>query len=179
MTFIITGMQGSYKNDMIGLVFDPLVPGQPKMSGEEVITKIYGLSLDHSKWWDLCAVFAILICYRLTFFVILKVNEKAGPFFRSLYTKRTLYRLNQRPSFKRRPSLSYSSKRQYNLHPLSSQEGLNSPIPWKRLQKQLSAFDDTTFVWRNVFEFCCRSNLTISILFIEIWRVYTEIVFFF
>lgn len=120
-------MQGSYKNDMIGLIFDPLVPGDPKMSGEDVIKKIYGLPLDHSKWWDLCAVFAILISYRFIFFVILKLKEKAAPFFRSLYAKRTLYRLNQRPSFKRKPS--YSSKRHYNLHPLSSQEGLSSPIP--------------------------------------------------
>lgn len=120
-------LQGSYKNDMIGLIFDPLVPGDPKMSGEDVIKKIYGLPLDHSKWWDLCAVFAILISYRFIFFVILKLKEKAAPFFRSLYAKRTLYRLNQRPSFKRKPS--YSSKRHYNLRPLSSQEGLSSPIP--------------------------------------------------
>ncbi|KAH6814853.1 ABC-2 type transporter family protein [Perilla frutescens var. frutescens] len=33
-------LQGSYKNDMIGLVFDPLIPGDPKISGEDVITKM-------------------------------------------------------------------------------------------------------------------------------------------
>ncbi|KAL8099593.1 hypothetical protein AgCh_032015 [Apium graveolens] len=118
-------LQGSYKNDMIGLVFDPLVPGDPKISGEDVITKTYGLSLDHSKWWDLCAVYCILIAYRLLFFIILKANERAAPYFRSLYVKRTLHRLNQRPSFIRKPSI--LSRRYSNLNSLSSQEGRNSP----------------------------------------------------
>lgn len=119
-------MQGAYKNDILGLMFDPLVPGDPQISGEDVITTMYGLSLDHSKWWDLFAVYLILIAYRVMFFIILKVNERAGPYFRSLYAKRSLYRLNQRPSFKRKPSI--LSKRYSNLHSLSSQEGLNSPM---------------------------------------------------
>ncbi|KAL8156488.1 ABC transporter G family member 15-like isoform X2 [Apium graveolens] len=119
-------LQGAYKNDILGLMFDPLIPGDPQISGEDVITTMYGLSLDHSKWWDLFAVYAILIAYRVTFFVILKVNERAGPYLRTLYAKRSLYRLNQRPSFKRKPSI--ISKRYSNLHSLSSQEGLSSPM---------------------------------------------------
>ncbi|PWA46431.1 pleiotropic drug resistance protein PDR/CDR [Artemisia annua] len=118
-------LQGAYKNDMIGLVFDGLAPGDPKMTGEEVITKMYRLPLNHSKWLDLLAIIAILVGYRILFFVVLKFKERASPFFQSMYAKRTVYRLNKRPSFKRFPS----SKRQYNLRPLSSQEGLSSPIP--------------------------------------------------
>ncbi|KVI07891.1 AAA+ ATPase domain-containing protein [Cynara cardunculus var. scolymus] len=108
-----------------GLVFDGLTPSDPKMTGAEVITKMYRLPLNHSKWWDLFAIFAILVAYRVIFFIVLKSKERASPFFRSMYAKRTLYRLNKRPSFKRFPS----SRRHHNLRPLSSQEGLSSPIP--------------------------------------------------
>ncbi|XP_024962477.1 ABC transporter G family member 15-like [Cynara cardunculus var. scolymus] len=118
-------LQGAYKNDMLGLVFDGLTPSDPKMTGAEVITKMYRLPLNHSKWWDLFAIFAILVAYRVIFFIVLKSKERASPFFRSMYAKRTLYRLNKRPSFKRFPS----SRRHHNLRPLSSQEGLSSPIP--------------------------------------------------
>ncbi|KAI3518282.1 hypothetical protein L1887_06828 [Cichorium endivia] len=118
-------LQGAYKNDMIGLVFDGLSPGDPKMTGEEVITKMYRLPLNHSKWWDLLAIFAILVAYRIIFFIVLKLKERASPFFQSVYTKRTLDRLSKRPSFKRFPS----SRRNHVLRSLSSQEGLSSPIP--------------------------------------------------
>ncbi|KAK6119744.1 hypothetical protein DH2020_046514 [Rehmannia glutinosa] len=118
---------GAYKNDMIGVVFDPLIPGDPKIKGEDVIKDMFRISLDHSKWWDLFALFALIVCYRLIFFIILKVKERTAPFFQSLYAKRALYQFKKRPSFKRKPS--FSSKRFNNLHPLSSQEGLNSPIP--------------------------------------------------
>ncbi|KAI7726495.1 hypothetical protein M8C21_023725 [Ambrosia artemisiifolia] len=117
-------LQGAYKNDMIGLVFDGLSPGDPKMTGAEVITKMYRLPLNHSKWWDLCAIFAILVGYRVLFFMVLKFKERVSPLFQTMYAKRTIYRLNRRPSFKRFPS----SRRQYKLRSLSSQEGLGSPM---------------------------------------------------
>lgn len=120
--------QGSYKNDMIGLVFDPLIPGGEKLKGEDVITNMFKLSLDHSKWWDLLALYSLIVMYRVLFFIILKLKERATPFFRSMYAKRTMHQLKRRPSFKRKPSLSYS-KRQHALRSLSSQEGLSSPIP--------------------------------------------------
>ncbi|KAL3653351.1 ABC transporter G member 15 [Castilleja foliolosa] len=120
-------LQGAYKNDMIGMVFDPLVPGDPKIKGEDVIQNMFRISLDHSKWWDLFALFALIVCYRVTFFIILKLKERLAPFFQSLYAKRALHQFKKRPSFKRKPS--YSSKSHFNLHPLSSQEGLNSPLP--------------------------------------------------
>ncbi|EPS62736.1 hypothetical protein M569_12052, partial [Genlisea aurea] len=123
-------LQGAYKNDMLGMVFDPLVPGDPKIRGEDVLRQMFKLSLDHSKWWDLFILFCLILCYRVLFFVILKTREKTGPYFQSLYSKRVLHRFKKRPSFKRKSSSSVSSKRyHYNLHPLSSQEGLNSPIP--------------------------------------------------
>ncbi|KAG8370990.1 hypothetical protein BUALT_Bualt13G0040600 [Buddleja alternifolia] len=120
-------LQGAIKNDMIGLEFDPLVPGDPKIKGEDVITNMFKISLDHSKWWDLFAVYALIVFYRLLFFIILKAKERYGPYLQSLHA-RTLQRFQKRSlTIKRKPS--YSSKRHGNLHPLSSQEGLNSPIP--------------------------------------------------
>lgn len=129
--------QGAYKNDMIGLEFDPLMPGDPKVKGEDIITKMLGIQLDHSKWWDLAAVIFILISYRFLFFAILKLKERGSPMFRTFYTKRTLKHLKRRPSFNKIPS--FPSKRHQPLHSLSSQEGLNSPM--HQMQQQNYNFD--------------------------------------
>ncbi|KAL7084567.1 hypothetical protein ACP275_14G230800 [Erythranthe tilingii] len=123
-------LQGAYKNDMIGVVFEPLVPGDPKIKGEDVITKMFGISLDASKWWDLFALFALIICYRFLFFVVLKLKERTAEYFQSIYAKRLLRRFKKHPSFKRKASYSSSTSSQKYpkvLHSLSSQEGLNSP----------------------------------------------------
>lgn len=117
-------LQGGYKNDLLNLVFDGLAPGDPKITGHEVITKLYRLPLSHSKWWDLLAIYALLVSYRTIFFLVLKLKEKALPFFWSMYTKRTIHRLKRRASFTKFPS----SRRYKSLRSLSSQEGLNSPI---------------------------------------------------
>ncbi|KAK4788327.1 hypothetical protein SAY86_019646 [Trapa natans] len=117
-------IQGAYKNDLIGLEFDPLIPGEHKLKGEDIITTMFGISLDHSKWWDLGAIFMLLVSYRLLFFIILKLKERVSPLFQKIYAKRTLNLLDKRPSFRNLGS----SKRHQPLHSLSSQEGLNSPL---------------------------------------------------
>ncbi|XP_077241693.1 ABC transporter G family member 15-like [Tasmannia lanceolata] len=123
-------LQGAYKNDMIGLEFDPLVPGDPKLSGEYVIQTIFKISLERSKWWDLAAVYILLVSYRSLFFLILKFKEKASPLLRRLYAKSTLRNLKKRASVKKKPSFS-STTRRVSLRSLalSSQEGLASPLP--------------------------------------------------
>ncbi|KAJ9164326.1 hypothetical protein P3X46_023919 [Hevea brasiliensis] len=120
------GLQGAYKNDFLGLEFEPLVPGEPKISGEFIITNVFGVPLDHSKWWDLSAIFLILLCFRILFFVVLKFKERASPIVKDLYSKRTLQKLEKRPSFRKMPP--FDSKRHQTLRSLSSQEGLNSPL---------------------------------------------------
>ncbi|MBA0690670.1 hypothetical protein Goari_008332 [Gossypium aridum] len=127
ISFSSWALQGAYKNDFMGLEFDPLLPGDRKLTGDEIITKYFGVTVDRSKWWDLTAVVVILICYRLIFFIILKMKEKASPFLQEIYAKKTLKHLDKRPSFRKVPSLA-SSKRHQPLHSLSSQEGLNSPL---------------------------------------------------
>lgn len=119
-------LEGEYKNDMIGLEFDPPQPGDPKLKGEVIINTVLGVSLDHSKWWDLAVVIIILIVYRLLFFTILKFKERASPLFRTIYTKRTLHYLSKRPSFRKTPP--FPSQRHQVMHPLASQEGLTSPM---------------------------------------------------
>ena len=118
--------QGAYKNDFLGLEFEPMIAGEPKLSGEYVIQHTFGISLEHSKWWDLVAIAAILVSYRVLFFLILKFKESASPLFQTLYAKRILHHLDKRPSFRKKPS--FPSNRHQPLHSLSSQEGLNSPL---------------------------------------------------
>ncbi|KAJ9164327.1 hypothetical protein P3X46_023920 [Hevea brasiliensis] len=129
------GLQGAYKNDMIGIEFDPLVPGNPKLKGEFVLSTMLGIDLHHSKWWDLVAVVVILIAFRLLFYAILKFKERTMPVFHKLYAQRTIKHLKKRPSFRNsspfpsfRKSSPFPSTRHQTLHSLSSQEGLNSPI---------------------------------------------------
>lgn len=119
-------VQGAYKNDLIGLEFDPMIPGMPKLSGEYVITNMYGIPISHSKWWDLTALMLLVLLYRILFFVVLKFKERASPLIQTIFTKKTLQHLQRRPSFRKMPSV--SSKRHQPLHSLSSQEGLNSPL---------------------------------------------------
>ncbi|KAJ8770944.1 hypothetical protein K2173_022116 [Erythroxylum novogranatense] len=121
------GLEGAYKNDMIGLEFDPLVPGGPKLKGEIILTNMLGINVDYSKWWDLAAIVVIVIAFRILFYAILKFKERTLPVFRTFYSKRTLHHLKKRPSF--RKNLPFPSKRHnQTLHPLSFQEGLNSPM---------------------------------------------------
>lgn len=70
---------------MIGLEFDPLVPGKPKLKGEEVLQKFFGMELNHSKWWDLVALLILLLFHRLLFYVVLKYKEKASLVLRRFY----------------------------------------------------------------------------------------------
>ncbi|KAK6138315.1 hypothetical protein DH2020_027899 [Rehmannia glutinosa] len=120
-------LQGEYKNAMLGLMFDPLIAGDPKLTGAYVVKDIFGISLSHSKWWDLLALHVLIVFYRITFFLVLKLKEtRVTSVFRSLNTKRTVHYLKSRPSLQRLPSR--PSKRHQNVQSLSSQEGLNSPI---------------------------------------------------
>lgn len=118
-------IQGGYKNDLLNLEFDGLSPGDPKTSGREVITKLFRLPLTHSKWWDLFAIYALLVIYRLTFFLVLKLKEKVLPLLQTMYARRTVHRLKRRASFIKFPS----SRRYQSLRTLAAQEGYTSPVP--------------------------------------------------
>ncbi|XWS28318.1 hypothetical protein CRYUN_Cryun25bG0058000 [Craigia yunnanensis] len=126
ISFSSWALQGANKNDFIGLEFDPLLPGARKLTGEEIIRKYFGVPIDRSKWWDFSIVVLIVVCYRLLFFTILKIRERASLLFQEIYAKRTLQHLDKRPSFRKIPY--FASKRHQPLQSLSSHEGLNSPV---------------------------------------------------
>ncbi|KAF1885031.1 hypothetical protein Lal_00028920, partial [Lupinus albus] len=127
INFSAWGLQGAFKNDMIGLKFDPLIPGGPKLEGEIILTTMLGMRVDYSKWWDLAVIIIILIMLRVLFFFVLKFKERASPLVHSIYAKQALQCMKKRPSFRKVPP-SFPSKRHQSLYPMSSQEGLTSPI---------------------------------------------------
>ncbi|KAL1803073.1 hypothetical protein DCAR_0934747 [Daucus carota subsp. sativus] len=126
INYMAWALQGAFKNDMIGLEFEPREPGEPKLKGEYILKTMLGVSLKHSKWWDLAVVGGMLIFSRLLFFVILKLRERALPMFQKLYAKKKIEHLHERASF--RKTQTFPSLRHQAVHSLSSQEGLNSPL---------------------------------------------------
>ncbi|KNA18805.1 hypothetical protein SOVF_067510 [Spinacia oleracea] len=126
LSFGSWAIQGGYKNDLVGLTFDPLVPGDPKLTGAYIVTTMFGVPLDRSKWWDLGAIFMLILLYRVLFLVVFKIREKASPVFQTFYRKKTLNHLKKRPSFRK---TAFPSRRHQPQYPLSYQEGLSSPLP--------------------------------------------------
>lgn len=43
-SLLLMKMQGAYKNDFIGLEFESLMPGEPKLSGEFIVTNVFGVA---------------------------------------------------------------------------------------------------------------------------------------
>ncbi|KAL8170871.1 hypothetical protein V2J09_022675 [Rumex salicifolius] len=124
ISFPAWAVQGLYKNDLIGLEFEPLLPGDPKLRGSVIITTMFGIRVDHSKWWDLAAIYIIVLFYRILFFFVIKLKERATPVFKLLYAKKIIRQLKKRASFRKS---AFPSKRLQPSHPLHEQEGLNSP----------------------------------------------------
>ena len=92
-------LQGGYKNDFLGLEFEPLEPGRPKIKGEDVVYSIYGITDRYSKWWDLAAIVFLILAYRVIFFLVVKFKERFSPSLRKFYTSAVVLRLKRRPSF--------------------------------------------------------------------------------
>ncbi|CAM0957343.1 unnamed protein product [Alopecurus aequalis] len=124
------GLKGAYKNDLLGLEFEPMTPGGDKLTGEYIITNMMGLSVSYSKWLDLAMIFILLVAYRITFFFVLKIKEAAAPYIRVAYTRFTVKRLERRASFRESLAMTSLSKRHSTPHPMAIQEGLNSPMQY-------------------------------------------------
>ncbi|KAG8646647.1 ABC transporter G family member 15 [Manihot esculenta] len=122
-------VQGQYKNDVIGLEFEPWVPGELKLKGERILETDLGVKSRHSKWWDLAILFFLFLCHRFVFFMVLKYKERAVLLLRRLYAKQSFQSQIKRISDSFRRETYSFSKRHQPLHPLSSQEGLASPLP--------------------------------------------------
>ncbi|XP_078435360.1 ABC transporter G family member 15-like [Wolffia australiana] len=108
MSYISYGswaLQGGYKNDLIGMEFQPLEEGRPRMTGAEALEVLYGIDTRRSKWWDLAAIVLLVVVYRIIFFLVVKFNEKASPLLRQMYNRATVHRLKRRSSFFKKSTL--------------------------------------------------------------------------
>ncbi|XP_028759017.1 ABC transporter G family member 15 [Neltuma alba] len=87
LSFATWAVQGQLKNDMLGLEFDPLIPGNPKVKGEQVLKVIFGVSLNHGKWWDIIALVTLLVAHRFILFLVLRYNKRRISPLRWFYAK--------------------------------------------------------------------------------------------
>ncbi|XP_060967551.1 ABC transporter G family member 15 isoform X3 [Cannabis sativa] len=138
ISFASWALQGVYKNDMIGIEFDPLVAGEPKLRGEIVLQTMFKMHLNHSKWWDLAALVCLLISHRLIFLLVLKYKDTIS-LHSKLYFNKVIHQIgNMRrssssislisQSFNVVSKKKISSSKCKTLHSLSSQLDLSSPM---------------------------------------------------
>ncbi|KAK7244560.1 hypothetical protein RIF29_39384 [Crotalaria pallida] len=125
LSFAAWAIQGQYKNDMLGLEFDALIPGDPKISGEQVLTLVFGIPLNHGKWWDLTALVTLLLAHRLVLFLVLRYSKRPKSTMLWLYVKERMHLAKRCVLSNNKQSTSFRNKEA--PHPLSSQEGLVSP----------------------------------------------------
>jgi ABC-type multidrug transport system permease subunit len=69
--------QGFYKNEFLGLTF-PNASGSSTLSGEEICRDIWEVEM-HNKWIDFAILLGMVVLYRMLFFMIVKITEKAKP----------------------------------------------------------------------------------------------------
>ncbi|KAJ6839461.1 ABC transporter G family member 11-like [Iris pallida] len=92
ISFHYWDLQGAYLNDMRGLTFDNLNPELPKIPGEYVLENTLMVDLHRSKWWDLTVLLAMVVVYRILFFVMIKLSEDVVPWIRGYIARKRLTR---------------------------------------------------------------------------------------
>ncbi|CAI0374919.1 unnamed protein product [Linum tenue] len=90
ISFAAWGTQGNLKNDMMGLEFDSAIPGRPKITGESILKNSYGMNIRYSKWWDVAALFCLLLAYRLVLVFTIYNKQRIPTPFRRIYPERGL-----------------------------------------------------------------------------------------
>lgn len=83
-------LQGQYQNDLKGLIFDNQTPDLPKIPGEYILENVFQININRSKWIDLSVLFAMIVAYRLIFFIMIKVSEDVTPWVRGFIARRRL-----------------------------------------------------------------------------------------
>ncbi|KAF7850862.1 hypothetical protein BT93_L4947 [Corymbia citriodora subsp. variegata] len=79
ISFAKWAIEGQYKNAMNGVEFDSAEPGEPKLKGEMILETTFGISSDHSKWWDVTVVLFQLFVYKLLLFLVLRYKKRTAP----------------------------------------------------------------------------------------------------
>lgn len=121
--------QGQYKNDMIGLEFEPIKPGGQKIRGNNILQTVFGIQLQRSKWLDVAVLVFFFVFHKLFFFMLLKYKASVSSLsslLRRHYRSRSIELAAKKPSF--RMEHFTSSRRHQPLYSLCSQEGLSSPL---------------------------------------------------
>ncbi|KAL5982257.1 hypothetical protein ACLOJK_016328 [Asimina triloba] len=79
--------QGLYKNEFLGLTFpnSQADDGLPKITGKEVLERIWEVEMGPSKWVDLGILIGMVCAYRFMFLVVLKVIEMVKPVMRAIF----------------------------------------------------------------------------------------------
>ncbi|PHT46332.1 ABC transporter G family member 11 [Capsicum baccatum] len=90
MTFDFWAVQGQYKNDLKGLIFDNQSPDLPKITGEYALKETFQIDGNRSKWVDLSVIFSMIIIYRVIFFIVIKINEDVTPWLRGYVARRKM-----------------------------------------------------------------------------------------
>ncbi|KAG6496848.1 ABC transporter G family member 1-like [Zingiber officinale] len=70
--------QGYYKNEFLGLVF-PNSTGDGTLTGDWVVRSYWQMEAGYSKWVDLTILLAMMISYRVLFFLSVKTGERLKP----------------------------------------------------------------------------------------------------
>ncbi|GAB2240359.1 hypothetical protein Droror1_Dr00020877 [Drosera rotundifolia] len=78
------------RNDLKGLIFDTNNSLIGRISGEDILTRIFQIDVNRSKWIDLSVRFSMIIVYRVIFFLMIKINEDVTPWVRGLLARRRL-----------------------------------------------------------------------------------------
>ncbi|KAL3715787.1 hypothetical protein ACJRO7_007522 [Eucalyptus globulus] len=79
ISFAKWAVEGQYKNVMTGCEFDSAEPGEPKLKGETILKTTFGISPDHSKWWDVFVLLFQLFVYKLLLFLMLRYKKRMAP----------------------------------------------------------------------------------------------------
>ncbi|KAK3420680.1 hypothetical protein EUGRSUZ_G01539 [Eucalyptus grandis] len=79
ISFAKWAVEGQYKNVMTGCEFDSAEPGEPKLKGETILKTTFGISPDHSKWWDVTVLLFQLFVYKLLLFLMLRYKKRMAP----------------------------------------------------------------------------------------------------
>ncbi|CAI0374924.1 unnamed protein product [Linum tenue] len=90
ISYAAWGTQGNLKNDMMGLKFNSEIPGRPKITGESILKNTYGMNLRYSKWWDVAALFCLLLAYRVLLVFSLHYKQRISTPLQRIYPRRGL-----------------------------------------------------------------------------------------
>ncbi|KAG0458757.1 hypothetical protein HPP92_021885 [Vanilla planifolia] len=90
ISFHYWALQGQYKNDLKGLLFDGQSPYDIKIPGDYVLEHVFQIDVRRSKWCDLAVLFSMIAVYRVVFFAMIKISEEVTPWMSGSIARRRL-----------------------------------------------------------------------------------------